>query len=117
MLQGVTMLHSEAMPTTGFLKSSSVNPTGRSIERAPARLGPSVSTEENLRRESDEEELMEGRVGARSRPNAAGPSKRVCGLRPQWPPLFFATGEKTSGLRGPERGAFTRSTLPAWRST
>ena len=49
MLHGVTMLHSEAMPTTGFLKSASVKPTGRSIERAPARLGPSTTTEECLR--------------------------------------------------------------------
>jgi hypothetical protein len=46
MLQGVTMLQVDAMPTMGFLKSSSEKPTGRSIERAPARLGPSVMTEE-----------------------------------------------------------------------
>ena len=46
MLQGVTIDQVEAMPTIGFLKSASVNPTGRSIERAPARAGPSTMTEE-----------------------------------------------------------------------
>src|SRR6266536_2524242 len=65
MLQGVTMLHVEAMPMMGFLKSSSVKPTGRSIERAPARLGPSVTTEENLRVELEAELMAKIR---RSRP-------------------------------------------------
>ena len=51
-LQGVTIDQVEAMPTIGFLKSSSVKPTGRSIERAPARAGPSVMTEEWGRRGS-----------------------------------------------------------------
>src|SRR3954471_18144119 len=55
MLHGVTMLQREAMPMTGFLKSSSVKPTGRSIDRAPAPLGPSLTMEENLRVESGAE--------------------------------------------------------------
>src|SRR5437764_259014 len=74
MLQGVTMLQSEAMPTTGFLKSSSVKPTGRSIERAPARLGPSLITEENLRVESEGEFMAKNR---RRKPEPGGRGKRV----------------------------------------
>src|ERR1043165_115227 len=62
MLQGVTMLQSDAMPMTGFLKSSSVKPTGRSMDRAPARLGPSLTMEEYLRVESGAE-LMAKKLG------------------------------------------------------
>src|SRR5476651_2432684 len=58
MLQGVTMDQREAMPTMGFLKSASEKPTGRSMERAPARAGPSVRMEEWGRRGSGLE-LME----------------------------------------------------------
>ena len=36
MLQGVTFDQVEAMPTCGFLKSSSEKPVGLSIDRAPA---------------------------------------------------------------------------------
>jgi hypothetical protein len=49
MLHGVTMLQVDAIPTTGFLKSSSVKPTARSIERLGERSGPSTTTEECLR--------------------------------------------------------------------
>src|SRR5687767_8196056 len=60
-LQGVTIDQVEAMPTMGFLKSASLKPTGRSIARAPARLGPSTRTEECWRVGSEEEEeLMVG---------------------------------------------------------
>src|SRR5271167_3695899 len=52
MLHGVTMLHVEAIPTMGFLKSSSLNPTARSMERFGARSAPSTTMEENLRVES-----------------------------------------------------------------
>ena len=45
------MLHNEATPMIGFLKSDSENPTGRKKARAPARLGPSVITDEYLRRD------------------------------------------------------------------
>jgi len=41
MLHGVTMLQVEAIPTTGFWKSASLNPTARSMERLGARSGPS----------------------------------------------------------------------------
>ncbi len=41
MLQGVSMLQVEAMPTTGFWKSASWKPTARNIERLGARSGPS----------------------------------------------------------------------------
>jgi hypothetical protein len=47
-LQGVTMLHVEAIPTTGFLKSSSLKPTARSMERLGARSAPSTYIEEYL---------------------------------------------------------------------
>ena len=46
MLQGVTSLQAEATPTMGFLKSSSWNPTARSMARLGARLSPSVIMEE-----------------------------------------------------------------------
>src|SRR5580658_3923778 len=46
MLHGVTMLHVDAIPTTGFAKSSSPNPTARSMERLNERSGPSTTTEE-----------------------------------------------------------------------
>ena len=42
MLHGVTMLHVDAMPTCGFLKSSRVNPTAYSIARLAARSMGSV---------------------------------------------------------------------------
>src|SRR3954466_6386058 len=60
MLHGVTMLQSDAMPTTGLLKSSSEKPTGRSMERAPAREGPSWTIEEYLRVESGAEDMEMG---------------------------------------------------------
>ena len=41
-LQGVMSLKSDATPTIGFSKSSSVNPTARSIARLGARPGPPV---------------------------------------------------------------------------
>ena len=43
-LQGVTSFQDEATPTCGLLKSSSVKPTARSIARAGARSGPSVTS-------------------------------------------------------------------------
>src|SRR5580698_7489052 len=49
MLHGVTMLHVEAIPTTGLLKSSSLKPTARSIERLGDRSGPSTTIEEYCR--------------------------------------------------------------------
>ena len=41
-LQGIVSIHDVATPTIGCARSSSVNPTALSIDRAPARLGPSV---------------------------------------------------------------------------
>jgi hypothetical protein len=41
MLHGVRLLHVEAMPTCGFLKSRSTNPTARSIARLGVCLTPS----------------------------------------------------------------------------
>ncbi|MNE93707.1 hypothetical protein D3C80_1915910 [compost metagenome] len=52
MLQGVTMAQVEAMPICGFLKSSSVKPTARSMARAGAASTPSMTWEEYLRRSS-----------------------------------------------------------------
>ncbi|MNC73229.1 hypothetical protein D3C75_1243920 [compost metagenome] len=52
MLQGVTMAQVEAMPICGFLKSSSVKPTARSMARAGAASTPSITSEEYLRRSS-----------------------------------------------------------------
>ena len=52
MLQGVTMLQVEAIPTMGLAKSSSLKPTARSMERLGARSGPSTRTAENFRVES-----------------------------------------------------------------
>ena len=49
MLQGVTMLQVDAIPTWGFLKSASSNPTARSIERLGARSTPSTTNEEYWR--------------------------------------------------------------------
>lgn len=46
MLQGVTMAQVDAMPIWGFLKSSSVKPTGWSMAREGARSGPSTTLEE-----------------------------------------------------------------------
>ena len=46
MLQGVTMLHVEAMPICGRLKSSSENPTARSMARLGACSLPSTTTRE-----------------------------------------------------------------------
>ena len=45
-LQGVKSLGDPATAICGFLKSSSVNPTARSIERAGARSSPSTTVEE-----------------------------------------------------------------------
>ena len=44
MLHGVTSFQDEAMPIWGFVKSSSEKPTARSIARAGARAGPSVTS-------------------------------------------------------------------------
>src|SRR5579863_3580816 len=41
MLHGVTLLQVEAMPMSGFLKSSGLNPTGYNMARLGARSGPS----------------------------------------------------------------------------
>lgn len=49
MLQGVTILQVEAIPTCGFLKSPSSKPTALSIERLGARSSPSTTGDENLR--------------------------------------------------------------------
>src|SRR5437588_791520 len=43
-LHGVTSFHEEATPTCGLSKSSSVNPTARSMARAGARSTPSVTS-------------------------------------------------------------------------
>src|SRR5262249_12609430 len=59
-LQGVTWLQVEAIPTTGFLKSSSLKPTARNIDRLGARSGPSSTIEEYWRSEGLEL-LMENR--------------------------------------------------------
>ena len=53
MLQGVTMLQVEAMPIWGLEKSSSVNPTARSIARLGACATPSTTTLEYLRGSAD----------------------------------------------------------------
>src|SRR5664280_2163897 len=50
MLQGVSMLQVEAMPTTVFLKSLSLKPTARNMERLGARSDPSCTLEEYFRR-------------------------------------------------------------------
>ena len=44
MLQGVTSFHDDATATCGLPQSSSVMPIARSIARAGARLGPSVTS-------------------------------------------------------------------------
>ncbi len=44
MLHGVTSFHDEATPTWGLFQSSSVMPMARSIARAGARVGPSVTS-------------------------------------------------------------------------
>ena len=48
-LQGVTMLHVDAIPICGFLKSAFVKPTACSIARLGARSIPSTTKEENAR--------------------------------------------------------------------
>ena len=45
-LHGIVSIHVVATPTSGFARSSSVNPMALSIARAPARSGPSVSRAE-----------------------------------------------------------------------
>src|SRR5664280_3016876 len=50
MLQGVSILQVEATPTTVFLKSSSLKPTARNMERLGARSEPSCTLEEYFRR-------------------------------------------------------------------
>src|SRR5581483_8332681 len=73
-LHGVTMLHVEAMPTTGFLKSSSLKPTARSIERLGARSGPSTMMAEWERNGSglaeDEELIRDGGISTVMRAGA-----------------------------------------------
>src|SRR5271154_1639830 len=49
MLQGVKLLHVEAMPTCGLSKSPSVNPTARNMARLGACLTPSTTRREYLR--------------------------------------------------------------------
>src|SRR6266540_5662238 len=49
MLQGVTSFQDEATPTWDRSKSSSVKPTARSMERAPARSRPTVTSVERGR--------------------------------------------------------------------
>ena len=44
MLQGVTSFHELATPTWGFVQSSSVMPTARSMARAGARSNPAVTS-------------------------------------------------------------------------
>jgi len=46
MLQGVTILQVEAIPTTDLVKSLSLKPTALNIERLGALSGPSTTTEE-----------------------------------------------------------------------
>ena len=46
MLHGVTMLHVDAMPTCGNLKSPLLKPTARSIARLGACAGPSTIVDE-----------------------------------------------------------------------
>lgn len=50
-LQGVMLLAEEATAIWGFLKSSSVKPTARNMERAGARSWPSTTMDECGRRE------------------------------------------------------------------
>src|SRR5580693_2993850 len=67
MLQGVTMLQVEAMPTMGFAKSASPKPTARSMDRLGARSGPSTTTAEWARNEAgwgEDFELMGETRGA-----------------------------------------------------
>ena len=45
-LQGVTILQVDAIPTIGFSKSSSENPTARSMDRLGARSAPSTTMDE-----------------------------------------------------------------------
>ena len=44
MLHGVTSFHDETTPTCGLSQSSSVMPMARSIARAGALVGPSVTS-------------------------------------------------------------------------
>jgi len=46
MLHGVTMLHVDAIPIIGFLKSESLKPTALSIDLFGALSGPSTTNEE-----------------------------------------------------------------------
>src|SRR5213078_1526419 len=46
MLHGIVSIQVVATPTIGFARSSSVNPIALSIDRAPARSGPSVMAAE-----------------------------------------------------------------------
>src|ERR1017187_3210962 len=71
MLQGVAMLHVDAIPTTGLAKSASVKPTARSMERLNARSGPSVRIEDcwrsgSLRALMDEHTDHQRRMGRAS---------------------------------------------------
>ena len=43
-LHGIVSIHVVATPMIGFARSSSVKPVPFSIDRAPARSGPSVSS-------------------------------------------------------------------------
>jgi hypothetical protein len=49
MLQGVTMLHVDAIPIWGLEKSASVKPTARSMARLGAWARPSTTTREYCR--------------------------------------------------------------------
>ena len=46
MLHGIVSIQVVATPTIGLARSSSVNPIALSIDRAPARSGPSVMAAE-----------------------------------------------------------------------
>ena len=48
MLHGVTSFQLDATPTWGLFQSSSVMPTARSIARAGALEGPSVTSRERI---------------------------------------------------------------------
>ncbi len=87
MLQGVTMLQVDAMPTTGFLKSSSLKPTARSMERFGARSEPSSTMEENLRVGSGVDALMEKTCEQTKRRNRGQACFRL-GRSPSHGPLF-----------------------------
>ena len=110
MLQGVSMLQVEATPTTVFLKSSSLKPTARNMERFGARSEPSCTMEEYFRRRSG---LDMAGWGRRGRTNTTRQKRQIpkrmqsgCG------PLAGARGHRT--IRRARSRCAGRSLVEGW---